>query len=61
MFTPPLFSPEGDVKLNADITVDSAELLEAQGLNAEILEAQAEQDLEDASSEVVYDGEIDCT
>lgn len=51
---------EGDEKLNAEVTLDPAELLESQGFNAEVLEAQAEKDLEDASSEVVFDGEIDC-
>ena len=52
---------EDDVKLNADVTLEPVEFLESQGLNAAILEAQAEQDLEETSSEVLYDGEIDCT
>lgn len=52
---------EGDVKLNTEITLEPADFLESQGSNAEILEAQAEQELEAASSEIVLDGEIDCS
>ena len=52
---------EKDVILNSDVTLEPEETLELLGLNGEMLEAQAEQDLEKTSSEILFDEEIDCT